>query len=120
MITLTAPRPLGSATRWRVDRVLPNEEAEEALAIVQLLTPGLMLITDRFVTIRNGASIGVAIDPSPARFSDALVNTSVSTPSGYTDAVNAWRTGDTPAARRAALETWMLSAGVAGANMAGT
>jgi hypothetical protein len=65
MKILTTPRPLGTATRWRVASVRHDEEEEEGIALVQLFTTGLMLISERYVKIRNGQCDRVSIDLAP-------------------------------------------------------
>jgi hypothetical protein len=49
-----------------------------------------------------------------------IVRTTRSTPTGYTDLINAWRAGSSVASRGTALKTHLLSAGHIGATLTGT
>lgn len=122
MKTLTVTRPLGTANRWRVFVADPVESMGMMRVVAQLLNNGDALVSQAEVWVRNGSSDRVDLDTAPLDLSRALVvaKEAVATPTGYTDAFNAWKVGNTMAQRRDALETWMLSATVAGPNLAGT
>lgn len=123
MKVLTTPAASRTPTRWRVGFFRPIEEEDMGVITVQLLTTGTMLVSEKDIRVRDvGRSDSVAIDPAPVRIADtlALFRESLDQPGAYAAAFDAWRTPGTTAARRSALETWMLAAGVAGANMDGT
>lgn len=124
MITLTTPRPLGSVTKWRVIRVVPDDDNSYAVLTVQVITNANFLLAERQLEIHNGLSdhLEWATPPVGGSLGDAVVHTAggTLTPTGYDDAVAAWRMGANPAARRSALESWLLAANIVGETLAGS
>jgi hypothetical protein len=127
-ITLTTPYALpSSGTRLLITSVRVDDDQQQGFATIELRSaPGTdYVISSQAVVIRNGLSDRVRRNVSPpagTRIDEALAleQSAVSTPTGYTDAVAAWRGGATPAARRSALEAVALAAGWIDASLTGT
>lgn len=134
MKLLNTTVPLGNANRWRVEKATPYDEHSRLVIFVQLINNGNALVSEMTLNVENydaganppttekGKSDRVSINTSTTVISAALqIEPRVlNLPTGYTDGLAAWKAGGTLAQRREALETWMLTAGVAGANLAGT
>lgn len=122
MIVLTTPGASRTPTRWRVQSLAADKDEPLCRIEVQLLTTGGMIVSEKTLLVQDGICDTVEMDPSPTRIADTLIHTraALNLPTGGTAAFDAWRSGGTLAARRSAVETWMLSSGVAKASMAGT
>ena len=129
MKNLTVTRALGTANRWRVLHADPAESISRMVITVQLINNGNALVSQVIVSVNNYdpvANIGrtdrVSVDAAPAELSKALVveANALALATGYDDAFAAWKAGATQQARREALETWMLTSGVAHSTLAGT
>ncbi len=126
MITMTTARALGQATKWQVSNVEHDEKGLVAAVTVQLLNAANIVISQKTFFIRdNGLSDKLDYNTSPQAgqvITDALVYTPnvLNTPTGYSDAFAAWKTGSTPAARQSALESHLLTVGYMGSTLAGS
>jgi hypothetical protein len=121
--TLNSTVNLGNGNRWRVLDADPIESLAAIRITWQFISNGAAEIARCETYVRNGMSDRVTIDTNAQILARALLveGQVVSTPTGYTDLFGALRAAaNTMTARRDAAETWLLSAGVAGANMAGT
>lgn len=127
-ITLTTPLPVPNVTRWFVSSVRADDDNavmtiqidfRSAPATNQLLTRASLQI---FNLITGGSSnkISRQIPIVGGNSSDVLTVSQISLPTGYDDAVAAWRGGNTPAARKSALETYLLSSGIVDSTLTGT
>lgn len=123
MIQLTVAKQLPNFTRWEVD----DWEAHErrGYGIVQFIlktgTPTDYTL-NRQLFIRNGLSDVIGyLAVIHGAIGDQLVVTEsgLVTPTGFDDADAAFRSGTGGNGRRAALEAFMLSAGIANASLAG-
>lgn len=118
-INLTTPFAIPNGTRLVFARFEFDDDQETLEVPIELRTPGA---TDARVAgfrmiIRNGACTHVARQAAPppglalGDVSRYFVFSERTVPSGYADAVNAWRSAGTPGQRRAALEAHLLAAG---------
>jgi hypothetical protein len=127
-LTLTTPFTLANGTRLIITSARPDDDAQILNVSFELRTTvpgGDLVISRKEVSVRNGVSDRIKRNAAPAAgtmlFDLLLFEQQVlSTPTGYTDAINAWRAAATPAARRAALEALGLTAGWIDASLAGT
>jgi len=126
VLNLTTPVTLPNGTRLIIVKVESDDENAVMYVTFQLRSPVAtdLLAAQRVVQVKNGLSDrltrgGLVVGST---YSDAL-NVFVgvlSTPTGYTDAINAWRAQATANARKVALETLGLSAGWIDSTLAGT
>ncbi len=124
-MNLTTPFPLpANANRLLITSVVIDDESLQIA--IELKTP---IATNQQVSrvmlrVRNGRSdrVSRATLVSGDALTGALLfeRLAVATPAGLDNAVNAWRAGATPQARRDALELHLVSAGVIHSSLAGT
>lgn len=126
MLSLTTPVTLPNGTRLIISSVSVDDDNAVMGIVIQMRSPPAtdLLVAQQLVQVRNGLSDRLsrgAMLPG-SQYGDALViaRSVVSTASGYTDAINAWRAQATANARKVALETLGLTAGWIDANLAGT
>ena len=132
-INLTTNFNLPGGARLVVDRPsgakMFDEDAEILRVAVELRLAAATnaLIVAVLLEITNVESDKIARQATPAvglNIDDRdryFVRTKRATPTGYTDAMNAWKAGATPAARKSALEAHMLAAGhIDATSLAGT
>lgn len=126
-INLTVPFNVNNGGRLLVFKVAPDDEAAQMGVTLQMRTSvaaGDLVISETTIIIRNGTSDRVSRGTLSAGqgYVGALLyeHSALSTPTGFTDAINAWRGGTSTANRKTALETQMLSAGTIHASLTGT
>lgn len=126
-INLTVPFAWPSGTRLVIDRVRSDEEVEVLTVVIQLRTPVASnhIGSEKVISIRNGLCDRISRNATPGalmRWDDFLIfePAALTVAAGYTNAMNAWKAGATPAARRLALETHLLAAGYIHSSLAGT
>ena len=125
-ITLSVAITNPNGTRLIIADVHPNDVNSTMTVTLELRTPPLTdhVVSSRTITIRNGASdrISRATLTASQRLEDWLLYEPnvLTTATGYTDAITAWRGGTTAAGRRTALEAQMLSAGTIHSSLTGT
>lgn len=125
-LNLTTPIPLPNGTRLSVASINVDDDNSIMSLTFQLRSPNAsdLIVSQRVVQIRNGLSDKIAKGSMPvgSGYDSALVVSvsAVSTPTGYTDAINAWRAQASANTRKAALETLGLSAGWIDATLTGT
>ncbi len=125
MITLTTSHLLGSATKWQILDVQPNDTNAVAYVTIVLLNATNLVVSQKTIAIHDGTSdkLDFTTPQVGQSLQEALLfsPSALSTPTGYTDAVNAWRAGGATAAlRRTALEAHLLSVGYMGSTLAGS
>lgn len=126
MITMTTARPLGSALKWMISAIEQNDAINVAQVTIALLNGANVVVSSKAINIRDGISDKLSYNVNPQAgqsMLDALLlsEQAMSTPTGYTDAVNAWRAGGaTAAARRTALEAHVLTVGYLDSTLAGS
>lgn len=130
MKTLTVSKALPpNFTRWQVDDFEIFEKKGYGVVTVQILSPPATgYYVEKKVYIRDaGAMTGLTdkieyVATVGGELKEQLVVTenAINLATAFTDAFTAYRSGANMAARRAALEAWMLTAGVAGSSLAGT
>lgn len=128
MITLTTPISIPNVTRWRISPLAGlsiDEDQNVMVAILQFLTGASQLVAAQIaVRVTNGGCDKVIRNSSPTAgqsVSDvAVLTTPIQLPSGFDNAVNAWRLGGaTSALRRQALEAHFLTAGIVDSSLTG-
>ena len=127
-IALTTPIAIPNVQRWAVANVSIDDNNSVMLADVNLLTSaGTGQVAARarvaiynFATGGLSTSISVVTPLSGSDVTSILSFSTLSLATGYTDAVTAWRGGATSAARKTALEAFLLSSGICGAGLAGS
>lgn len=127
MIQLATNFNLPPGSRLDVGRPYFDEELERMAVTIRLLTaPGTNApVASVSLVVTNTDSDKIARQTAPAvglgieRPERYFIVTQRPTPTGYTDAVNAWRTGGaTPAQRRNAFEAHLYAAGHLEASLA--
>lgn len=127
-VTLTTPIPVPNVTRWMISAVNANDdtsimivtiEFRSAPATNQLLVRATLQIAN---VVAGGLTTKIARQTPivGGNSSDILTFSQLSLPTGYDDAIAAWRSGATPNARKAALETFLLSSGIVDSSLTGT
>ncbi len=126
-INLTTPFNVNNGARLLVFKVDVRDDDSELTVTLQLRTSvasGDIVVSECALIIRNGASDRISrgtISPGQSYASALLYEPrAVSTPTGFTDAVNAWRGGNSPSNRKVALEAQMLAAGTIHSSLTGT
>ncbi len=125
-INLTTPVAITNGTRLVIADVNPNDAAQSMSITYELRTAPAtdLLISTATIVIRNSTSDRVLRGAPPVGAGvQAFLRTelnAVATPTGYTDAINAWRGQATAAARRNALDALGLSAGWVDSSLTGT
>ncbi len=127
-LTLTTPYALPNGTRLIVASARPDDDNQILNVTIEMRSaPGTdVVVSQKSLAIRNGLSDRVRRNSAPVAgtlITEAMLfdQAAVSTPTGYTDAMNAIRAAaNTPAARKAALETAGLAAGWIDASLTGT
>jgi hypothetical protein len=126
-INLTVALTLPNATRVLVSNVHADEESEVMYLNVEMRTTSATnhVVSTRAIVIRNGVSDQLVRGTLTANgpLTDALQknNGTLNTPTGFTDALNAWRGNATASGRKAALEAYLLSVGIVDSvSLAGT
>lgn len=126
-INLTTPFNQNNGTRLIVIRVDPRDEDQEMTVTLQMrssVASGDNVVSEATIVIRNGVSdrVSRATLSAGQPYSMALVPESrvLSTATGFTDAMAAWKGGSNNTGRKAALETQMLSAGTIHSSLTGT
>lgn len=125
-ITLTTAIVNPNGTRLIIQDVHPNDVNSTMTVTLELRTPSGTdhVVSSRTITIRNGVSdrVSRAVLTASQRLEDWLLYEPnvLTTATGYTDAIAAWRGGTTAAGRRTALETQMLAAGTIHSSLTGT
>ncbi len=126
-ITLTVPYTWPNGTRLVIATVNPNDDDSVLTVVIQLRTPPASdhVGSEAVLKIRNGLCGRVSRNTNLGvlgRWNGWLVYEPnvLTVATGYTDAMNAWKAGATPAARRTALETHMLSVGYIHSSLTGT
>jgi len=131
-IDLTTAVAMGNGTKidlnWSGDVLGPNDDLAEFHYTATLRmnsANGLTRICTVDLFVRDGISTQLTPQPTPPAGLDVndprryflfdTVNTmrlpQRSTPTGYTDLMNAWRGGNSPGNRTTALKAYLLSAG---------
>ena len=127
-INLTANFAIPNATRLVADKPVTDDDNEVMRVPLELRSAAATnaLVTRVILEITNIESTKVARQAAPAvglNIEDRdryFLITRRPTPTGFTDAINAWRAGATSAARKAALEAHLLAAGHIDATLTGT
>lgn len=125
-LTLTTPLSLPNGTRLLISHVDVDDDNSVMNVTFQMRSPVAtdLLVSQRVIQVRNGLSDRLSrggMPPGSSYDTGLVVTPGVqSTPTGYTDAINAWRGGATANARKTALETLGLSAGWIDSTLAGT
>lgn len=127
---LTVDYLIGNGKRLVIAKVNPDEEQQTMTISWELrtglgATPNDAVLASKVMVVRNGSSDRLNRQASPAagsRINELLLlePLALSTPTGFTDAMNAWRAAATTNARKAALEAHGLVVGWIHANLAGT
>jgi hypothetical protein len=128
MLTLTTSFNLPAGSRLDIKPTTIDDEAQTMLVTVTLMSaPGTgSAIAMTTLELTNVESDKLARQTNPAvgmvihdrdRY---FLRTRRATPTGFTDALTAWRGGATMAARRTALEQHLLAAGHLDATLTGT
>jgi hypothetical protein len=94
---------------------------------IEMRTPPAsdLVVSRKVIQVRNGTSDRVSRNSSPAvgtPLEDLMILApgAVSTPTGYDQAISAWKAGANPGARKAALETEGLARGWIDSSLTGT
>jgi hypothetical protein len=127
-LTLTTPYALPNGTRLIVASARPDDDNQVLNMTIEMRSaPGTdIVVSTKSIAVRNGLSDRVKRNSAPVAgtmITEAMLfeSQAVSTPTGYTDAMNAIRAAaNTPTARRAALEAAGLTAGWIDASLTGT
>lgn len=126
-INLTVPFALGNGARLLVLKAEPHDEIAEMTVSLQMRTSvagGDIVISDVALVIRNGVSDRVSrgVLSAGQNYAGALLYEprALTTATGFTDAMNAWRGGNSNSNRKVALETQMLAAGTIHSSLTGT
>lgn len=127
---LTTPVALDNGRRLLISKVDVDDDAGTIVITWQLRTgvaasPPDAVIAQRQQVVRNGLSDVIRTIPQPfsGMFLDSLLyvqRDALATPAGFTNALNAWRAGATPGARRSALEAHGQTAGWIHSTLAGS
>lgn len=126
MITLTAPFALANGTRLVATMAKPDDDEQVFTITYELRTAPAtdIVLASQTIRVRNTRSERLQRNASAtgiaARDLIQVDPNGISTPTGYTDAIAAWRAAATPATRRAALDAVGLSAGWIDSSLTGT
>lgn len=124
-INLTTPFNLPSGTRVLFASIRPDEESLQLTIVIELRTPAItdLVISRKIIkitdTISDKIKRGTSI-PGSVLDDSLIVESGVSTPNAYTNAINAWKAGSTPNARKNALETHAITAPWYDSSLVGT
>lgn len=114
---------LPNATRWMVNTVQVDDDAARMTVLIQLRTTGVtdLIVYEIPLTVINGVSSKLSrAVPTPLQSVTSVLSVgSLSTPTGFTDAMNAWKGGGNANARKTALEAYLLSSGIVDSSLAG-
>jgi len=127
-IALTTPVSIPNVQRWNVANIQVDDEKGSMLVDVEVRTSGAtnQIAARARIVIFNFATGGLTTKLSfvtpllGADVTSILSFGQLNLATGYTDAVAAWKGGATSAARKAALEAFLLSSGICDSTFAGT
>lgn len=127
-ISLTTPFAIPNCTRWMVTSVNIDDNNLSMLVTLEFRSPAAtsQLIARCVLGIYNLATGGLSskvIRTAPlvgGGVGDILSFSTISLPTGYDDAVTAWRGGANATARKNALETFLLTSGIVDSSLTGT
>lgn len=116
--TLTNPLVVPNGTRLTIADVLTNDVTQEMRIVVELRTPPatnhVISRQELKVTATRADKLvrRALVADTQLKMALELQPSALSIASAYTGAVDAWRAGNTAAARRTALEAWCGANGV--------
>ncbi len=120
MIALTTPVAIPNITRIELLGVSFVDDASIAVVRIAVRSaPAGNRVREIELTVRNGVSLGLAVNATPRHWNDSVETGPVTTPTGY-DTLEAAYSGGTKPARKRAVESALLTLGVIGASLAGT
>lgn len=127
-IDLTTPFSIPNATKLEISRPLFDDDSGECSFSVTLRTNNVTAakICSWCMIIKDGTSDKVARQASPTvglNVEDRdrwVILTTRTTATGYTDLVNAWKTGNNSNNRQSAFKALLLSAGHIDSTLTGT
>lgn len=126
-LTLTTPFTAPNGTRLVITSARVDDDAAVAFVTVEIRSAVAtdLVLARRTLAVRNGPCDRIKRNAAPSAgqtYDEAAVvfEQGINLPTAYTDAVAAWRSGATPAARRAALEAQGLTSGWIDASLNGS
>jgi hypothetical protein len=127
-IDLTTPFVLQNGTKIDISQPDFRDDTSECKYVLYLRTSNAAnaQICQWDMIIRNGQSIRADRQVSPAvglvinDLDRYIVLSFRDTPTGYTDAINAWKAGNAGSSRQSAFKSHLLSAGHIGPSLTGT